>query len=89
VLTSAEQITAFTVSGDYESAYRVGREALSGGVQDTAVLSALYALTAKLRSECMDMAVRKADVGDGYFSKENLLRAVNALTGEDMYGRIL
>lgn len=83
-----DQLAAHVRNGEYEKAYRLGQEVMSNQPENLAVLSILYELTAKLRSECMDLGIQKADSGAHYMSKENLLQDINKLTGEDMYGRI-
>lgn len=73
--------------GDYQQAYLLGRDALSGNERgDSSVMSVLCELTARLRAECMSMAVRQADHGREYLALEGLLRQVNNLTDQDMYG---
>jgi hypothetical protein len=76
-------------AGEYQQAYLLGRSALSEKGHTSAVFSALLELTSKLRSECMDMAVRKADYGREYFTMEQLLRDASALINQDVYGNAL
>lgn len=83
-----DQLATHVRNGEYEKAYRLGAEMMSSESENLTIVSILYELTAKLRSECMDLAARKADSGEPYISKENLLRKISLLTGEDMYGRI-
>jgi hypothetical protein len=85
----ADKIQNHVAVGEYEQAYQIGADALAVNPTDEDVLTAMYELTAKLRSECYGLAVRKADFGEPYLSKEDLLRKANALTGEDMYGRFV
>ena len=72
---------------EYEDAYLLAKRALAKHANDQAVQSALLELADQLRSECMDLAYSKRDIGTTYESKESLLREVNALIGLDMYGR--
>jgi len=61
--------------------------ALEASPGDREVIAALHDLTEQLRSHCMDLAVRKMDVGPAYATLESALREANKLTGQDMYGR--
>lgn len=73
--------------GAYEKAYSIGRDALQEPKCDREnIIAALCELTARLRSDCMSLAVRKLDFGEDYDALENLLRKTNELTGQDMYG---
>ena len=71
----------------YHEAFLIGRMALEESPCDYEVIAALHDLTAQLRSNCMDLAVRKMDVGPAYATLENVLSEANKLTGQDMYGR--
>ncbi|BDD91860.1 hypothetical protein PanNE5_13000 [Pandoraea sp. NE5] len=73
-------------AGAYEDAYRIGSEVLSKSREDADVMATMLELSAHLRSECMSLATKKIDYGQEYVSLENLLRKVNELTGQDMYG---
>jgi hypothetical protein len=73
----------------YRDAYSMGRAALDKPAHDHEVIAALRELTARLRSNCMDLAARKMDVSPEYDALEQLLKEANELTGEDMYGRIV
>lgn len=73
-------------AGAYEDAYRVGNEVLSKSREDADVMAAMLELSAHLRSECMSLAIQKMDCSQQYVSLESLLRKVNELTGQDMYG---
>lgn len=84
---ASHQIRTHLQCGDVELAHAVGKAALRDTPDDPAVVSALLELTAKLRSECMDMAIRKMEGSAIYAATEALLREVNVLTGQDMYGR--
>ncbi|MEX3959237.1 hypothetical protein [Trinickia sp. EG282A] len=73
--------------GGYEKAYSIGRDALQESECDRdEIIAALCELTARLRSDCMGLAVKKNDFGADYDALENLLRKANELTGQDMYG---
>jgi hypothetical protein len=86
---TAEHIRAMVEAGVYDEAYRLGKEAIDAKAPNGDIIAALLGLTAKLRSNCMDLAAKKQDVGPRYRSMEDLLREANKLTGEDMYGRFL
>ncbi|WP_150587314.1 hypothetical protein [Pandoraea communis] len=73
-------------AGAYEDAYRVGSEALRKSSGDEDVMAAMLELSAHLRLECMSLAIQKYDYGEKYVSLERLLRKVNKITGQDMYG---
>jgi hypothetical protein len=85
----SDQILASIHDKDYQHAYSVGLDTLTKqpGVHKE-VVTALHALASRLRSECMDRALKKNDHSDEYFELESLLRKVNALTGEGMYGKL-
>lgn len=84
------RILASIDCGDYELAYRIGSDALSEAQNERAqILRALCKLSARLRSVCMELAVQKKDFGKGYVELDALLRKVNLLTGQDMYGRVI
>lgn len=87
VSDASHRIRTHVQSGDHAQAYAVGKAALRDMPDSQAVLSALFELTATLRSECMDMASRRMDASTTYAATEALLREVNELTGQDMYGR--
>lgn len=87
VSDASHRIRTHIQSGDHAQAYAVGKAALRDTPDDQAVLSALFELSATLRSGCMDMASRRMDASTTYVATEALLRAVNELTGQDMYGR--
>ena len=73
--------------GDYEEAYSIGRDALQeSNCGRDEIIAALCDLTARLRSDCMGLAVKKMDSGADYDALESLLRKANELTGQDMYG---
>jgi hypothetical protein len=74
-------------AGNYETAYSIGRDALQeSGCDHDEIVAALCELTAQLRSECMGLAVKKADFGADYDALEKLLRKSSELTGQDVYG---
>ncbi|CAG9181314.1 hypothetical protein LMG23992_04474 [Cupriavidus laharis] len=74
-------------SSAYEKAYLIGHDALQKSEEEREeIIAALCELTARLRADCMGMAVKKMDSGATYDSLESLLRKVNELTGQDMYG---
>jgi hypothetical protein len=83
-----QQIREHIRLGQFQQAYLLGRDALHHKEQASSVLSALYELTEKMRSECMGMAIRKADYGHEYLALEELLREANVLTNQDMYGNL-
>lgn len=87
VIDVSAHIRECTISGQYARALVLGRDALRERPNDFAVLAALLELTALLRAECMDLAVRKMDSGPTYMDKEELLMDISLLTGQDVYGR--
>jgi len=82
----AQQIQEHIRVGEYRQACLLGKDSLPEKGQTSAIFSALLELTSKLRSECMDMAARKADCGREYLAMEQLLREASALTNQDLYG---
>jgi hypothetical protein len=84
----AQAIRQYVDSGSYSDALQLGLKALADGDRDPQVMNSMLLLTATLRSTCMDLASRKRDCSDTYLSLEALLRRANAVTGEDMYGRV-
>lgn len=83
----SERIRENISAGNYEAAYSIGRDALQEqGCSRDEIVAALCELSARLRSDCMGMAVRKMDSGADYDALEVLLRKTNTLTGQDMYG---
>lgn len=88
VISISDQIDEAIGSGNLELAYDLGRAGLQQFPDDQAIMNAMFALTAQLREQCIGLAVLKMDAGASYLAKEALLRRINALTGEDMYGRI-
>lgn len=85
----ADRILASINDKDYVRAYLIGLEALDESkVGYEEIVAALRELTARIRSECMDRAISKNDYDKEYIDLEALLRKVNLLTGQDMYGRI-
>jgi hypothetical protein len=84
-----QQVREHIRAGEYQQAYLLGRSALSEKSPSSSLFSALLELTSKLRFECMDMAVKKADYGREYFTMEQLLRDASALTNQDVYGNFL
>ncbi|MBP0582012.1 hypothetical protein J8I29_21970 [Labrys sp. LIt4] len=83
----ADQIRGLVERGEYERALDLGIAASLNDRLEPDALQALYGMTAKLRSECIDLASKKADVGPVYQALEAMLLKANELTGEDMYGR--
>jgi Arc/MetJ-type ribon-helix-helix transcriptional regulator len=74
-------------AGAYEQAYSIGRDALQKSeCSREEIIAVLRELTARLRAECMGLAVKKMDSGAAYDELEALLRESNKLTGQDMYG---
>jgi hypothetical protein len=86
-MTLAEQIRGSIESGEYERALNLAKAASLDDRLGPEALQALFGMTAKLRSKCMDLASRKADAGPAYQALEATLIKANELTGEDMYGR--
>jgi hypothetical protein len=83
----SERIRMNISAGSYEKAYSIGRDALNESASNRdEIIAALCELTARLRSECIDLAVRKMDSGADYDALENLLCKANELTEQDMYG---
>jgi hypothetical protein len=84
----ADQILASAYDKDYDRACAIGLEAVSGPASGSKeVFAALLELTSRLRSECMDRALQKDDHSDEYHRLESLLRKLNELTGQDIYGK--
>jgi hypothetical protein len=71
---TAERIRAMVEVGAYDEAYRLWKEAIDAKARNDDIIAALLDLTAKLRSDCMDLAAKKQDVGTKYRSMEDLLR---------------
>ena len=85
--TPAQEIAFLARQARYEQAYRVGKRALEKAPDDENVIRALKTVTAALRSRCMDLASNKAtEFSLELQEKEALLRRINQLTGEGMYG---
>ena len=83
----AREIAALARQARYEDAYRVGKRALEKDPGNEHVIDALKDVTAALRSRCMDLASNKAtEFSPELKEKEALLRKINPLTGEGMYG---
>ncbi|MBR2816983.1 MAG: hypothetical protein IKE60_20170 [Reyranella sp.] len=83
----AEQIRGSIESGEYERALDLAKAASLENRLGPEALRALFEMTAKLRSKCMDLASWKQDTGPVYQALEATLIKANELTGEDMYGR--
>lgn len=81
----AQEILSLVSAEKYDAAYSLGKESIDIQPENEEILQALYALTAKLRSEAMGHASKKANYSS-ISSYEVLLKKVNELTGEDMYG---
>ena len=85
--TPAQEITSLARQARYEQAYQVGKRTLQHDPGDEAVIDALKEVTAVLRQRCMDLASNKAtEFSPELTEKEALLRRINQLTGEGMYG---
>ncbi len=83
----AKEIASLARQARYEQAYRVGKRALQNDPGNEAVIGALKEITAALRHRCMDLASNKAtEFSPELKEKEALLRKINPLTGEGMYG---
>lgn len=82
-----EELSFLINENKFEQAYSVGKKALELEPNNLAVVESLKMVTAALRSQCMDMASRKQDCAAAYFECEDLLRKVNELTKQDIYGR--
>ncbi|MGF6408576.1 hypothetical protein [Paraburkholderia tuberum] len=83
----SQRVREMVRAAAYREAYLIGRKALEESACDDEVIAALRDLTTQLRSNCMDLAARKMDVGPEYDALEKLLREANRLIGEDLYGR--
>lgn len=88
-MDTANQIRQYVDAGDYEAAAKLSIEAAKDRRPESEVMQAILYLTAALRHNCMNRAVRKQDSGPEYCALEATLREVNKVTGEDMYGRIV
>jgi hypothetical protein len=84
-----DQIRRYADEEDFAEAARIAFEATDGARPAPAVMNAMYHLTAKLRSRCLDLAAKRRDSGPDFEALESLLYKLNAVTGEDMYGRIV
>ena len=85
--TPAQEIASLVRQARHEHAYTVGKRALQHDPGDEAVIGALKEVTAVLRQRCMDLASNKAtEFSPELKEKETLLRRINQLTGEGMYG---
>ena len=73
----------------FEEAYELGKDPLSDASSYTEVMAALKELTNELRFHCMSLAARKMDFGHDYSCKEDLLKKVCKLIGQDIYGNRL
>lgn len=83
----AQEIEALARQGRYAQAYQVGKRALENDPGNESVVRALKKVTAALRHRCMDLASNKAtEFSPELKEKEALLRQINPLTGEGMYG---
>ncbi len=83
----AREIAALAQQARYEDAYRVGKQALEKEPGNERVVDALKDMAATLRGRCMDLASNKAtEFSPELKEKEALLRKINRLTGQGMYG---
>ena len=82
----AEDIRGLVKNKNYEKAFSLGKQGLEKDPHNLEIVESLKLLTAALRSQCMDMASKKQDCTSVYFELEDLLRTVNELTRQDMYG---
>ena len=83
----AQEIATLARQARYEDAYRVGKRALEKHPGNERIIAALKKVTATLRSRCMDLASNKAtEFSPELKEKEALLRKINPLTGQGMYG---
>ncbi|NUW67192.1 hypothetical protein [Vibrio coralliilyticus] len=82
----AKDIQGLEKNKEYEKAYSLGKQGLKKDPNDSEIIESLKSVTAALRSQCMDMAYRKQDCTPEYSKLEDLLRNVNELTQQDMYG---
>ena len=73
----------------FEEAYELGNDPLSDPASYTEVMASLNNLANELRSYCMMMAAKKMDGDHEYWSREDLLRKVCKLIGQDVYGNRL
>lgn len=86
---TAKKMGELILCGEFEAAYELGKDPLADPASYTEVMSALNSLAQKLRSHCIDMACKKMDYGRDYLSKEELLKKVCKLIGQDVYGNRL
>jgi hypothetical protein len=89
VAETAKRMRELISFGKFEEAYDLGKDPLSDAASYTAVMAALKELANELRSYCMSMAAKKMDAGRVYCSREELLRKVCKLIGQDVYGNRL
>tara|TARA_Y100000815_G_scaffold271473_1_gene298116 strand:- start:517 stop:879 length:363 start_codon:yes stop_codon:yes gene_type:complete len=85
--TFEEELRDLLKENKFEQAYSVGKKALELEPNNLAIIESLKMVTAALSSQCMDMASRKQDCAAAYFECEDLLRKVNELTKQEIYGR--
>ncbi|GLQ52342.1 hypothetical protein ACFFJT_01305 [Dyella flava] len=84
-----EQINRCIDAGSYAEAFRLASVAMAESGGDPRIMESMLHLTANLRSICMYMACKRMDGGAKYLALEALLREASAVTGQDMYGRIV
>jgi hypothetical protein len=89
VAETAEKMSALISRGEFEAAYELGKDPLADSASYTAAMAALNSLAQELRFYCMDMAAKKMDYGRDYQSREDLLKRVCKLIGQDVYGNRL
>lgn len=82
------QLIKLTSVGKYDRAYEVGKLLFDTNNNNQEVLDALYSLSDKLRNEAMSFASKKMNYA-ATSQFETLLKKVNVLTRQDMYGRFL
>lgn len=71
----------------FDEAYVLATHWPQHNADDTQWLDALLELSTSLRSCCIGMASRKADMSPDYYHIDNLLSQVIHFTGEDAYGK--
>lgn len=73
----------------HEDAFLLAEREIAAGRSTAMLLRCVRRIADEVRSECIDLASCKRDVGDAYSSKEALVRQASLVLGEDVYGRPL
>ncbi|BCE01828.1 hypothetical protein [Marinicellulosiphila megalodicopiae] len=87
--TINEKMDALIAIQEYEAAYLLGANILAQHQNNEEAVNALCSLTAKLRSDCNDLAFKQRDNSTEYHDLEALLIKTNLLTHQDMNGAFL